>query len=168
MGTEANREVMEQGRAEPQLSTPSQAVVFPTDLLPRTDDAPELQVSVHDSSRFEWQVVLPIPGSGTVPYSIETEFEIPSNALSGHSPWDLMQGLTWLDAALGAVASSREQLTVAFPQDSAELSLERALADEFISVRLLEFLADSQQVLSTAKEGELPEVEEVRACLDVA
>jgi len=229
MGTEANREVMEQGRAEPQLSTPAQAVVFPTDLLPRTDDAPELQVSVHDSSRFEWQVVLPIPGSGTVPYSIEAEFEIPSNALSGHSPWDLVQGftrldadlasvrtdgsvnslrqkavslarmldrarkgfarhcheatgqspcqnpsdahnylMTWLDAALGAVASSREQLTVAFPQDSAELSLERALADEFISVRLLEFLADSQQVLSTSKEGELPEVEEVRACLDVA
>src|ERR1700687_1259579 len=103
MGTEANREVMEQGRAEPQLSTPSQAVVPPADLLPRTDDAPELQVSVHDSSRFEWQVGVPIPGAGTIPYSIETEFEIPSNALSGHSPWDLVQGFTRLDADLASV-----------------------------------------------------------------
>jgi hypothetical protein len=229
MATETKREVVEQVRAERQPSPSAQEVIFPRDLLPRTDDAPDLQVTVHDSSRFEWQVILPIPSSGTVPYSIETEFEIPSNALSGHSPWDLLQGftrldadiaavrsdgsvnalrqkavalarmldrartgfarhcteaigqshceepsdtrgflMTWLDAALSAVSSSREQLTVAFPQDSAELARERTLADEFISVRLLEFFADAQQVLSSAKEGELPDVEEIRACLDVA
>lgn len=229
MGAETNREVIERVPAEPQLAYVGQNVIPPPDLLPRTDDAPELQVTVHDSSRFEWQVVLPIPASGTVPYNVEAEFEIPSNALSGHSPWDLVQGFTrldadiasapsdgsvtalrqkavslarmldrartgfarhcnetiaqarcaersdahdflmvWLDAALSAVSSSREQLSVARPQDSAELSRERTLADEFISVRLLEFIAEAQQVLSNAKEAELPEVEEVRACLGVA
>lgn len=228
MATETNREIIERAPAEPQLSSGVQNVVPPADLLPRTDDAPELQVTVHDSSRFEWQVVLPIPRSGKVPYNVEAEFEIPSNSLSGHSPWDLVQGFTrldadiasvrsdgsvnalrhkavslarmldrartgfarhcteavgqsrcdepsdthgflmvWLDAALSAVSSSREQLTIALPQDSAELSRERTLADEFISVRLLEFLAEAQQVLSTAKEAELPEVQHLRACLAV-
>src|SRR5262249_30741307 len=76
--------------------------------------------------------------------------------------------MTWLEAALRAVSESRKQLTIPAPQDSAELSRERNLADEFISVRLLEFLADSQQLLTAAKEGEPLQDEEATACLGVA
>lgn len=200
----------------------------PPDLLPPIDASVDLQAIVHDSSRFEWQVTLPLPCSGRVPYEVEAEFEIPSNALSGRSPWDLLQGftrldgdlapvgsfssanlvrqqavvlarmldrarkgfsrhcgetmsharceeshtahgylMTWLDAALGAVTTSREQLALASPSDSPELGRERNLADEFVSVRLLEFLADSQQVLKTARECDVLTDEEVRSSLEV-
>jgi hypothetical protein len=192
-------------------------VLPPADLLPRTDTSLDLQAVVHDSSRFEWQVTLPLPRSGRVAYEVEAEFEIPSNALSGRSPWDLFQGFirldgdiategsssslnavrqkavalarmldrarkgfsrhcheainrapgdeslgaygyltSWLDAALAAVSSSREHLALASPGDSAEFERERNLADEFISVRLLEFLADAQQVLESLEGSDLP------------
>jgi hypothetical protein len=200
----------------------------PADLLPRTDHAVEVQVSIHDSSRFQWQLVLPIPRSGRVHYQVEAEFEIPSNALSGRSPWDLMQGFTrvdgdtgtsaldgslnalrqkavslarmlerarqgfvrhaqeaiahageeshdahrdlmiWLDAALRSVSASRAQLAVASPGDSTELSRERSLADEFISVRWLEFLAESQQLLKTALDDQASIGEELRKSLEFA
>src|SRR5258707_3525814 len=39
-----------------------------------------------------------------VRYQVEAEFEIPSNALSGRSPWDLMQGFTRLDGDTGTSA----------------------------------------------------------------
>ncbi len=200
----------------------------PADLLPRTDHAIEVQVSIHDSSRFQWQLVLPIPRSGSVHYQVEAEFEIPSNALSGRSPWDLMQGFTrldgdagtsaldgslnalrqkavslarmlerarqgfvrhaqeaiahageeshdahrdlmiWLDAALRSVSASRTQLAVASPEDSTELCRERSLADEFISVRWLEFLAESQQFLKTALDDQVLIGEELRKSLEFA
>jgi hypothetical protein len=228
MGGEPNYDGVGAMRSEPQeLPAPPVDALPPPDLLPPTADSVDLQAIVHDSSRFEWQVTLPLPRSGRVPYRVETEFEIPSNALSGRSPWDLFQGFTrldgdiapvgsssslkfvrqkavalarmldrarkgfsrhcletmsharceeshdahgylttWLDAALGAVATSREQLSFASPGDSPELGRERNLADEFISVRLLEFLADSQQVLEAPRESELLTDEEVKSSLE--
>lgn len=205
--------------------------LLPADLLPADVDSIGLRVRIHDSSRFEWQAVLPIPDSGRLLYEIEAEFEIPSNTLSGHSPWDLLQGFTrldgdvkvgsspdgssnslrhgvvalarmlnrarsgfyrhcsemsesartgapspaqehlktWLSAALRSVSATRGQLTVVVPGTSAEQSRERGLADEFISVRLLEFLADAQQVLATLEEKGLvtdPGAKEVLCVVD--
>src|ERR1700687_2154194 len=229
MHTEANRDGVDGMRSEsPPLPSAPCDILPPPDLLPRTDASLDLQAIVHDSSRFEWQVSLPLPRFGSVPYEVEAEFEIPSNALSGRSPWDLFQGFTrldgdlapvgshssanvvrhkavvlarmldrarkgfsrhcqetmnharceeshdahvclttWLDAALSTVTASREQLALASPADSPELGRERNLADEFLSVRLLEFLADSQEVLKTARESDLLTDEEVRSSLEL-
>ena len=209
---------------------PSPATVAPpADLLPRTDHELELKVSIHDSSRFQWQLILPLPGAGQINYEVEAEFEIPSNALSGRSPWDLMEGFTrldadapvgpsdgslnalrqkavslarmldraragfarhcqqaiahaqsekprdahrdlmiWLDAAISSVSASRAQLAAASVADSSELARERNLADEFISVRWIEFLAESQQFLKATLENHPGIGDESRKGLELA
>ena len=107
MSTEANRESAVGLRGEPQrLPSAPGDVLPPADLLPRTDTSLDLQAVVHDSSRFEWQVTLPLPRSGRVAYEVEAEFEIPSNALSGRSPWDLFQGFIRLDGDIATEGSS--------------------------------------------------------------
>jgi hypothetical protein len=75
-------------------------------------------------------------------------FDRHCKAICEAAPAEAEPGLTmWLDAALTALGKGRAGLTVAIPADSPELRRERVLADEFISVRLLELLADSQQAL---------------------
>jgi hypothetical protein len=201
----------------------------PADLLPRTDRELDLSVSIHDSSRFQWQLVMTLPHTGHVNYEVEAEFEIPSNALSGRSPWDLIQGLTrfdsdapvgatdgaltslrqkvmslarmldraragfarhcqqaishaqceephdahqelvsWLDAAFRSVSASRAELALASPNDSSDVSRERCLADEFISVRWIEFLAESQQFLKTSLDDQPAITDELRKLLELA
>jgi acyl-coenzyme A thioesterase PaaI-like protein len=105
MSTGGNSEVA-QAQVEPQMPVrPPAEAAPPPDLLPRIDDSPELHVVVHDSSRFEWQVILPLPSHGTAPYEVETEFEIPSNAVSARSPWDPLYTFTRLDADIAPVRS---------------------------------------------------------------
>src|SRR5580698_10444641 len=72
------------------------------DRSPRADDvdparALEVRLEVHDASRLEWAVAIPLPGRGRLPYSIRVEMDIPSNAFASHKPWDQMQTLTRLD-----------------------------------------------------------------------
>jgi F0F1-type ATP synthase assembly protein I len=52
----------------------------------------------------------------------------------------------WLDAALRAVHDVREKLTRPAQQDPAPIARERLLADEYVSVRLLDMLADAARV----------------------
>ena len=52
----------------------------------------------------------------------------------------------WLDAALRAVHDVREKLTRPTQQDSAPIARERLLADEYVSVRLLDMLADAERI----------------------
>jgi hypothetical protein len=68
----------------------------------------------------------------------------------------------WLDAALAALADARAGVSRALPTDSPEITCERALADEFVSVRLLDWLADAQRMTdatSRALPSPSPEVE---------
>src|SRR5689334_699762 len=58
-----------------------------------------VRVGVHDASRVEWSVSIPLPPPNESPlhYTINVELQIPSNAFARHSPWDQMQSFTRLD-----------------------------------------------------------------------
>ena len=55
--------------------------------------------------------------------------------------------ITWLNTAFRALAAARARAVANKSTDSVELGRERALADEFISVRLIDFVADAEAML---------------------
>jgi hypothetical protein len=55
--------------------------------------------------------------------------------------------VVWLETALLAVAETRRRLTQPAPGDTQQVALERALVDEYASVRLLETLAESSRAV---------------------
>src|ERR1017187_8763701 len=57
----------------------------------------DVRMDIHDASRLEWSVSLPLPGTQPRPYSIAVEMDIPSNAFARHTPWDQLQSFTRLD-----------------------------------------------------------------------
>jgi hypothetical protein len=61
------------------------------------DSAVDVRMAIHDASRLEWSVSLPLPESVACPYSIAVEMDIPSNAFARHTPWDQLQSFTRLD-----------------------------------------------------------------------
>src|SRR4051794_26068566 len=70
------------------------------------EGAGRVRVAVHDASRLEWSLSVPLPASGRqpLPYSLRVELSIPQNAFVRHVPWDQMQAFTRLDGpALAAV-----------------------------------------------------------------
>ncbi len=67
------------------------------------DQAPLVRVGIHDASRIEWSVSVPLPIATSLPYLIELEMEIPANAFARHSPWDQLQSFTRLDGPAEAV-----------------------------------------------------------------
>ena len=178
--------------------------------LAAADDA-AVRLRLHDASRVEWIVALPLPEQTTLAYQIDVGLEVPACAIAGKSPWDQMQAFTrldgptviatseditidalrraavrlsqmlarardgfarhyglaragqappalsgkafltiWLDAALRSVRDAREKLTRAVAADSPEIVRERALIDEFVSVRLLDMLAESERAARDA------------------
>lgn len=71
-----------------------------------------VRVGVHDASRLEWSLSLPLPepGSAPAPYSLRVEIQIPPNAFVRHVPWDQMQAFTRLDGP--AVAAVGDIVTI--------------------------------------------------------
>ena len=55
--------------------------------------------------------------------------------------------ITWLNAAFSALAAARARAVASKATDSAEIVRERQLADEFISVRLIDFVADAEAMV---------------------
>jgi hypothetical protein len=55
--------------------------------------------------------------------------------------------ITWLNTAFRALAAARARAVANKSTDSVELGRERALADEFVSVRLIDFVADAEAML---------------------
>ena len=55
--------------------------------------------------------------------------------------------ITWLNTAFRALATARERAVASKANDSAEIVRERGLADEFISVRLIDFVADAEAMV---------------------
>ncbi|AKV02731.1 hypothetical protein AKJ09_09394 [Labilithrix luteola] len=179
------------------------------------DQAGQVRVGVHDASRLEWSVSIPLPASGTVDYSLRVEIQIPQSAFVRHVPWDQMQAYTrldgpaiaahgdvvtidalrrgalamasqlarasdgfarhcrlagslfataahseledaltiWIEAALRIAQEARERMARPAETDKCELATERALVDEYISVRLLEALAGAERALSNLVES---------------
>jgi hypothetical protein len=72
-----------------------------------TDEEAPLRLRIHDSSRFEWSVSLPLPSDRKLDYRIEASLEIPSSAVASYAPWDQLRTVTRLDGPAG----------VANPQD---------------------------------------------------
>jgi hypothetical protein len=60
---------------------------------PRAD----VRLAIHDTSRLEWAVSVPLPREGNTTYAIEVDLEVPAHVLAMHSPWDHLQELARLD-----------------------------------------------------------------------
>lgn len=174
------------------------------------DLAGQVRVAVHDASRIEWNLTVPLPQDGELDYALRVDIQIPQNTFVRHVPWDQMQAFTrldgpaasatgdavtidalrrgalamasqlarasdgfarhcrlagslfataphseledaltiWIEASLRISEEARERLTRAVPSDRCELARERALVDEYVSVRLLEALAGAERALS--------------------
>lgn len=181
-----------------------------------TDDdeligAVDVRLDVHDASRVEWSVALPLGSRGRREYSIDLELEIPANVFARHTPWDQLQSWTrldgpaervepgarvtidslrratisfahrlarasagfarhcrlagalctmgrreeleeglvlWLGVATATTADARARLVQSSNDATAEIVRERALIDEYLSVRLLEALASAERALT--------------------
>jgi hypothetical protein len=73
----------------------------------------KVRVAVHDASRLEWSLSLPLPESEearSAPYSLRVEIQIPQNAFVRHVPWDQMQAFTRLDGP--AVTGASDVVTI--------------------------------------------------------
>ena len=182
------------------------------------EGAGKVRVAVHDASRLEWSLSLPLPDDKPAPYSLRVEMQIPQNAFVRHVPWDQMQAFTrldgpaiaaasdvvtidalrrgalamanqlarasdgfqrhcrlaaslfataphseledaltiWIEAAVRIAQESRERLTQPEPEEASELTRERKLVDEYVSVRLFEMLAGAERALSNVIESKSP------------
>ncbi len=71
----------------------------------QTEGETLVRVGIHDASRIEWSVSVPLPTAkeGALPYLIDLEMEIPANAFARHSPWDQLQSFTRLDGPAEAM-----------------------------------------------------------------
>jgi hypothetical protein len=59
-----------------------------------------VRMDIHDASRLEWSVALPLPEEKAHIYTIAVEMDIPSNAFARHTPWDQLQSFTRLDGGV--------------------------------------------------------------------
>jgi hypothetical protein len=171
----------------------------------------DIRLEVHDASRLEWTVAVPLEEQEARKYTVLVEMEVPANVFARHSPWDQLQSWTrldgpaeriepgatvtidalrratnsfahrlarmadgfvrhcrlaglqttsrreelveglqlWLGAALATVHDARARIVAPSRDDSAEIARERALIDEFVSVRLLEMLASAERALAS-------------------
>lgn len=184
--------------------------------------ASPVRLGIHDASRAEWTVTVPLPLAGPLPYCIDVEFAIPSQAFVRHSPWDHLQSFARLDggsademrhnavtidtlrrtvlahaqrltreseafartcrlaaslvvpgavgpldltasveAAAKWMGEARDELLEPVAGEPAALRRERRLADEYLSVRLLEFLAGVERSLVAASSSRAPQAEEL-------
>jgi hypothetical protein len=74
------------------------------------EGAGAVRVAVHDASRIEWSLSVPLPKNGPLDYSLRVELQIPSNTFVRHSPWDQMQAFTRLDGP--AASTLNEAVTI--------------------------------------------------------
>lgn len=169
----------------------------------------DVRVAVHDASRLEWAVSLPVPDRHEATYTIDFNVEIPSHLFAQHAPWErlqqfarldqaelppdtktvdglrrhvvalaarltrtsegfarhcrlvsspqadeeVLQGLfTWLEGAIRIVREARATLVPPHDNDPDELRSERVLVDEYLSTRLLEYLAGAERALERAQD----------------
>jgi hypothetical protein len=184
------------------------------------EGAGRVRVAVHDASRLEWSLSVPLPeaGAAPTPYSLRVEMQVPQNAFVRHVPWDQMQAFTrldgpavtavgdvitidalrrgalaaanqlarasdgfqrhcrlaaslfataphseledaltiWIEAAVRIAQESRERLACFEKGEAAELTRERTLVDEYLSVRLFEMLAGAERALSRIVDSKSP------------
>lgn len=74
--------------------------------------------------------------------------------------------LTWFDAAFKALSEARAHVARAQAGDPAEVGRERELADEFISVRLIDFVAEAQAGVDALLRPAAADVGPLRSLVD--
>jgi hypothetical protein len=80
-----------------------------------TEGAGRVRVAVHDASRIEWSLSVPLPnGNTSLAYTLRVEMQIPQNTFVRHLPWDQMQAFTRLDGP--AVSTPRDGDVVSIDQ----------------------------------------------------
>lgn len=188
----------------------------------------QVRVAVHDASRLEWSLSIPLPEDAPLEYTLDVEIQIPQNAFVRHTPWDQMQAFTrldgpafavaedvmsidhlrrgalamanqlaraadgfarhcrlagslfataphseleealliWVDAGLRVASDAREHLVAPSDGDPVEVRRERALVDEYVSVRLLDMLAGAERATSTLAASRSPHAERIGPVLE--
>jgi hypothetical protein len=151
-----------------------------------------VSIGIHDATRFEWAVQIPLPARRRLAYSIEVELEVPTNAVVRRSPWEQMQTFTRLDEACcqpaldggatidalrrGAVSLQRmlARAAIGFARHAtmgARREAEDAEGDPygFLVVWLetaLLAVAETRRQLTQREPGDLPEVASERTLVD--
>ncbi len=188
-----------------------------------TEAGLDVRLEIHDASRLEWSVVLPLPAKGNLAYTIDVELEIPSNRFTRHTPWDQLQSFTrldggeikapadeaitidalrrgavavahriaragegfsrhclvsaslftrrtdddlegmlasWLECGILLAEDARKKLAGRRSTDAVEIARERALVDEYVSLRVLEMLAGAERGLEVLKGSRAPQAAE--------
>ena len=74
------------------------------------EGAGRVRVAVHDASRIEWSLSVPLPTDAPLDYSLRVEMQIPANTFVRHIPWDQMQAFTRLDGP--AVAAHGDAVSI--------------------------------------------------------
>lgn len=73
----------------------------------------KVKLDVHDASRLEWSVALPMPATGIRHYAVHVAFDIPGSVYVDHDPWAQLQAVMRLDGGaepFGGVDSSLDLL----------------------------------------------------------
>jgi hypothetical protein len=187
----------------------------------------DVRLAIHDASRLEWSLSLPLPDDAPAAYTLRVELQIAQNAFVRHMPWDQLQAFArldgpafapatdavtidalrrgalamanelarasdgfkrhcrlaaslfvaapqgeledalgpWIASAVRIAKNARQRLTQAARGDAAELTRERALVDEYVSVRLLEMLAGAERALSNLAQSRAPHASEVASVI---
>lgn len=68
-------------------------------------DAVAVGLRIHDASRVEWTVAVPLPGERPLGYEIEVALEVPAGAMAREAPWDHLQVFTRLDGPTSMASS---------------------------------------------------------------
>ncbi|HEY8073214.1 MAG TPA: hypothetical protein VIF62_03875 [Labilithrix sp.] len=187
-------------------------------------NAGHVRLAVHDASRLEWSLSVPLSSDKPIDYSLSVEIQIPQNAYVRHSPWDQIQAFTrldgpaalgprgdaqtidslrrgalamagqlarafdgfsrhcrlagslfamhshseiedaltiWIEAAVRIAEEARAKLAPTRDDEAVEVARERALVDEYISVRLLEALAGAERALSGVAGSKAPHAQKL-------
>ncbi len=90
----ANEEIPESALDGADETSAVSSELFSEVPLPRA-----LFVTVHDATRFEWRIRIPIDAAGPMSFSSVTEFELPSDRLPVSAGWDHMQTFARIDRA---------------------------------------------------------------------
>ncbi len=75
----------------------SPALSFELEQNAASESAGRVRVAVHDASRIEWSLSVPLPTDVPLVYALRVEIQIPTNTFVRHTPWDQMQAFTRLD-----------------------------------------------------------------------
>lgn len=69
-------------------------------------------IAIHDPSRLEWAVTLPLPASGSLRYAIEAELEVPTRLYVEHRAWSHLQALARFDWPAASAQSALAEVDV--------------------------------------------------------